>query len=193
MSRPKFLAIVIGSSLAFCLIAVLVDMNSAKVDLMPQYKDTLDPLVQITLGAALGLLLGLGAQLLIGLAYFEEVRTFFRGIIGPMNLSKADIWLVSCCVGFGEELLFRGAVQPLLGVWITSVAFVALHGYLNPFNLKLSLYAIYMIVAVALLGYATIWIGLLSAIAAHAIIDVILLRYLSLKLNINPQEETSPG
>jgi membrane protease YdiL (CAAX protease family) len=78
----------------------------------------------------------------------------------------------------GEEILFRGAIQPFLGVAVTSVLFVAVHGYLNPKDWRLSVYGVFMTIGIAWLGYLAETQGLLSAIIGHTIIDVYLLIYL---------------
>ena len=79
----------------------------------------------------------------------------------------------------GEELFFRCAVQPYLGVWITSFLFVLFHGYINPFNLPLTVYGIYMVLVIGVLGLFTEFIGIGTAMAAHTMIDVILIFRLS--------------
>lgn len=105
----------------------------------------------------------------------EDTRTYFTRMVRRMHLKPYDIVLISVCAGVGEELLFRASVQPLLGIWITAIIFVALHGYLNPKNLSLTLYGIYMIFLSAGLGYLFEYVGIYSAMAAHFIVDVILL------------------
>ena len=48
-----------------------------------------------------------------------------EGIVAP--LSSAEITLLAIVSGFAEELFFRGAMQPVLGLLVTSVIFGALH------------------------------------------------------------------
>ena len=67
----------------------------------------------------------------------------------------------------------------MLGIWVTSILFVLLHGYLNPFNLPLTYYGIYMVLVIGVLGLMTEHIGIVTAMIAHTLIDVILLRELS--------------
>ncbi|MBK7566807.1 MAG: CPBP family intramembrane metalloprotease [Bacteroidetes bacterium] len=38
---------------------------------------------------------------------------------------------LSFCAGVGEELLFRGAIQPWLGIWLTALLFI-FYTDLNP-------------------------------------------------------------
>jgi hypothetical protein len=78
----------------------------------------------------------------------------------------------------GEEILFRGGIQPYLGIWLTSILFVLLHGYLNPRNIPMTFFGIYMVIIVGGLGYLTVRNGLLTAIVAHIVIDWVLLSFL---------------
>jgi membrane protease YdiL (CAAX protease family) len=99
-------------------------------------------------------------------------------MLGRFRLNFSEVLLISLCAGVGEEILFRGAIQPFLGVAVTSVLFVAVHGYLNPKDWRLSVYGAFMTIGIASLGYLAETQGLLSAIIGHTIIDVYLLLYL---------------
>jgi membrane protease YdiL (CAAX protease family) len=126
-----------------------------------------------------GCLVGLLAWALINASYFSKTLDFFVQIIGPWRLSWLEIVVVSCCAGVGEEILFRGAIQPHLGIIWTSILFVVLHGYINPFNGAMTAYGIFMVLAICLLGWAALQFGLVLAIVAHTVIDIILLYCLS--------------
>ena len=65
-------------------------------------------------------------------------------------------------------------LQPKLGIWLTAVVFVGIHGYLNPKNWRISIYGIYLTIVIALTGYLSKHFGLTTAIITHMIIDVIL-------------------
>lgn len=90
-----------------------------------------------------------------------------------------DCIQLSFFAGAGEELLFRGAIQPLLGIWVTSVIFVGLHGY---FKFKSPGHIIFggiMFGLSAGLGYLFEYAGLIAAMSAHATYDVIMLKLIS--------------
>jgi membrane protease YdiL (CAAX protease family) len=108
----------------------------------------------------------------------DAARSFFGNLLRRFRMRPVDIWFISFCAGFGEELLFRGALQPWLGIWITAVVFVALHGYLDPFNRPILGYGIFMVLVCAGFGYLTDHIGLWSASVAHMGIDIVLMNYL---------------
>lgn len=147
---------------------------------------------QLALGIAYGLLVAMIGWQIIKLPFQRQTRYKYASLIQNLNLKFSDIILVSFCAGIGEELFFRGGIQPLAGVWVTSIIFVALHGYLNPFNWKLSIYGIYMTLVIAGIGYLKIHYGLASSMIAHTIIDIYLLYKLNNEhLEGEPQAEAS--
>ncbi|TVR77297.1 MAG: CPBP family intramembrane metalloprotease [Saprospirales bacterium] len=135
--------------------------------------------VQLLTGYLFGLIWGYAAWGFIELKMMRKVKTNYGGIISRLNLKTRDVWFLSLCAGVGEELFFRAGLQPLLGIWITSIIFVAIHGYLNPRNWRISLYGLLLCFFIAGLGYMTEEIGIISAITAHMIFDVVLLKRLS--------------
>ncbi len=134
---------------------------------------------QVFVGSIGGIFIALIGWEIITIPILQSTKIFFVHLIKPLQLTISEIVYISFCAGVGEEILFRGAIQPLLGIWLTAVVFVAIHGYLNPFNWRLSIYGVFMTVAIVGIGLMTIRIGLLSSIIAHIMIDVILLYKLS--------------
>lgn len=135
--------------------------------------------IQLVLGIIVGVITAKAAWQIVELPLLFKTKKFFADLIQPLKLNTAEIIFISICAGIGEELFFRGAIQPMLGVWFTAILFVLLHGYLNPFNMSLTLYGIYMVLVIGVLGLLTERFGILTAIIAHTLIDVILLRALS--------------
>jgi membrane protease YdiL (CAAX protease family) len=83
-----------------------------------------------------------------------------------LTLGVGDIVLLSLAAGIGEELFFRGALQPWLGWWAASLIFGVLHA-LTP---------LYFLLATAIglyLGWLYDYTGnLLLPVLAHAAYDV---------------------
>ena len=136
--------------------------------------------LQLTVGIVFGIITAKAGWQIIELPKLADTKIFFTNLIKPLKLNSGQIIFISICAGVGEELLFRGAVQPMLGIWITSILFVLLHGYLNPFNIPLTLYGIYMVLVIGVMGLMTEYFGILAAMIAHTLIDIILLRELSI-------------
>jgi len=85
------------------------------------------------------------------------------------------VW-ISLAAGFGEELLFRGALQPLIGIWLTSIIFVVAHTKAYRFDALSKRVAIQMagVFAVScVLGLIASYVGLIAAMLVHALVDVI--------------------
>lgn len=180
MNRSKSLVIklaaatVVGMPLIAWIIAlILPDFDYASYVIGPS-----DWYVCIPLGIAFGVAAGYSAQFIVSRDFMRESTARYIEMFGRLQLSSGDILFISVCAGLGEEVLFRGAIQPHLGVVITSVVFVALHGYLSFVNWKLSLYGFFMTAIIGLMGWSVEHFGLLPAILAHTLIDIILLRYL---------------
>jgi membrane protease YdiL (CAAX protease family) len=91
-----------------------------------------------------------------------------------MNLNVGDAIFLSFCAGFGEELLFRSGMQYYLGIIVTSLIFVAIHGYLNPKNWRYSLYGLLVLPFILLISLGFETFGLWFAIAAHFSYDAVL-------------------
>ncbi|PCH68411.1 MAG: hypothetical protein COC01_03880 [Bacteroidetes bacterium] len=122
----------------------------------------------------------LAATIMIGLMqikFFSEVGTFFEDLLQSIQLRTFDIFAISLCAGISEELFFRATIQPWLGVWITSILFIALHGYLDPRKWKLAIVGCVMVLVAAGLGYLFIFAGIMAAIIAHMVFDLIMLFY----------------
>lgn len=123
----------------------------------------------------LGLLYGFAyaffAIQLLQTSYFDKLPRTIERTIQQMNLRLFDYFFLSLCAGVGEELLFRAGVQFYLGPIVTSILFVAIHGYLNPMNLKMSLYGLVVLPFIIGISYAFIDYGIWFCIAAHFAYD----------------------
>jgi len=118
------------------------------------------------------------ALVLVKSSWFKPSRIFFTGLIATIRPSAFHIIFYSFCAAVGEEILFRGAIQPHLGIWLTSILFIFLHGYLNPFNWGITLYGLFMIIISAGLGYLFELFGIYASMIAHFIFDVAMFSFL---------------
>jgi membrane protease YdiL (CAAX protease family) len=160
------------------LVAMVVDHFSETVNLQAALLGDMQFGMQLLWGTIAGIAIAIGAHLMIASPLLNKVNTSYAKLLGRFRLTLSEIILISLCAGIGEEMLFRGAVQPFMGIPITSVLFVAIHGYLNPRDWRLAIYGLFMTGGIAWLGYLADTRGLLSAMMGHTIIDVYLLLYL---------------
>jgi membrane protease YdiL (CAAX protease family) len=78
----------------------------------------------------LGVVVGLGVVFASRLCVhrFEWARRLhrdFRGLLG--DLDARDIFVLAVASSVGEELLFRGALLPWIGLWPQAIVFALLH------------------------------------------------------------------
>lgn len=131
-------------------------------------------LIPIIYGLQFGFVYAFIAYLFMKAPFFDQLPNRVDRMIDQLPLTYADGIFLSVCAGIGEELLFRAGIQPLLGPWITSVVFVALHGYLNPWNWKFSMYGLIVLPFIVIISFGFIHFGLWFSIAAHFAYDAVL-------------------
>jgi len=138
----------------------------------------LDPLCVSTsltnLGAVLAGLVAAAGMFCVGftlwvsrIAVFRRMRAFLMEQLAPaMNQCQAwEIALVALSAGVGEEVLFRGVLQPRIG-WIAATILFALLHAISP------TYVLVTLILGAVLAWVQIWSGNLWApIVAHAVYD----------------------
>ena len=146
-------------------------------------------LLNVGIGLAVGLGTGILAWSVIQTKIMKPIQHKYSGLISSLRLNLPKIIYISICAGVGEEILFRGGLQPIMGIWLTSIVFVALHGYLNPTDWRISIYGIVMTLIIALYGWMNDYFGILSSIVAHTVIDVYLLIRLTSNGNHQSTEE----
>lgn len=97
----------------------------------------------------------------------HELGRDFRALLGPMR--QRDILIVSACSSIGEEAFFRGAMQPTLGLVVSSLIFGLLH--FGPIG-RFSVWTVSAIAMGFALG-AIYWLtgDLSGVIAAHFVVN----------------------
>lgn len=126
------------------------------------------------LGLSWGIFFAIFSVRIFQLKIFGNELDQQEKLIQSMNLNLTDKIFLSFCAGFGEEILFRVGVQHWLGIWITSILFIAIHGYLNPKKWRLSLYGILLLPFILSLGFWLAPMGIWFCIAAHFSYDLVL-------------------
>ncbi len=112
----------------------------------------------------------------------ERIRRVLDEVAGPLlaGSSMIDLAMLAGSAGLGEEMLFRGVLQPLVGRWLGRWAAVVVTGLL--FGLAHPITVTYAVVA-SLIGVYLGWLSvvtgnLLPAILTHALYDFVALVYL---------------
>ena len=138
------------------------------------------PMWLLAAAPALGAALALAVVALTRLAtkhfaWARELRTSFHDLLGP--LTGREILILALASAIGEELLFRGALLPWLGVWLQGIVFALLH--VGPGKRFLPWTASALVLGIAF-GWLAVWTGSLGGpIAAHFLINFLNLRYIT--------------
>ncbi len=136
--------------------------------LLPGSAGAVRAAISAGLGLALGLLVvGLSRALLAWTAWGRGLFAWFAGVLGPLSAGEVAVLAASSAVG--EELFFRGAMQPALGLLATSGIFAALHLPQRLRYLPWTASAAALGLAFGLLAQRTGDLG--GAIVAHAVIN----------------------
>lgn len=133
----------------------------------------------IGLGVAGGLALANHALLTRAPANWvvDGVRAVYRETLVPLfrHISPAGVVAIGAAAGVGEEWLFRGILQPLIGVTGATLLFGVAHvGGLRmlPFGVWASAMGLVMGLLVVVTG------GLTAAMVAHGVYDMLALEYI---------------
>jgi uncharacterized protein len=132
---------------------------------------------QVAIGGLAGCIAAAVIMFISGRPPVSEVLNDFYlfRVIKQARFTNFDRIQISFFAGVGEEMLFRGAVQPLLGIWITSIIFIGIHGYFKFTSAAHIIFGVMMFGLSAMLGYLFEYAGLVAAMTAHALYDIIML------------------
>jgi membrane protease YdiL (CAAX protease family) len=154
------------------IVAILYNFN-ATAFMIPVVIGKVNVWIQVGAGVAGGFLLS-GITWLMGKwKYLDDVNFDFTLRLGIFNFSLQEILFLSFCAGVGEEIVFRGMIQPWLGILTTSFMFIALHGYMSYSSWPKVIFGLILFAVGTILGILGEYLGLLAAIVAHIIYDVI--------------------
>jgi len=148
----------------------------------------------LLLGPIAGLVIGIIVVALTRLAsakfrWARDLHASFRDLLG--QLSGREIVILALASSIGEELLFRGALLPWIGVWWQAVVFALLHvGRPGHRFIPWTISAFVLGVAFGWLAVATHNLG--GPIAAHFAINFLNLRYIVAVAPSSPASPPSP-
>jgi len=132
---------------------------------------------QIAWGITFGLAMSVPFVVVVFLApMFSSLRKQLLDLVSRVDLDALNPLWISLSAGIGEELLFRGALQPIVGLWWASLIFTLAHfrsGQFRSMNWQKLIYATSVFIAGLFLGYVFLEFGLIAAIVTHAIADVV--------------------
>lgn len=160
---------------SFCILAALI-IFVAQDDPASVLAGPMGLTSQVLYGVALSALAAVGSYVSFRLTAKSEATHKTIAAYSRLDLSGLNPVWVSLAAAVGEELLFRAALQPLLGVWITSIIFLLTHTPVYQFR-KLDRATLVQAAGVfgasVALGFIYQYVGLLAAVLVHLAIDVV--------------------
>ena len=159
------------------LVGLLVASGRGDPDL---YRIGAPSAAQLVGGPLLGVVVGLAFVGLTRLAsrrfqWARDLHRSFRDLLGP--LVGGEIVILAAASSLGEELLFRGALLPWLGLWVQAGIFALLHVGPGKRFLPWTATAFAIGVGFGVLARETGSLG--GPIAAHFVINFFNLRYIT--------------
>ena len=132
---------------------------------------------QIGWGITFGLAISVPSTVVVFFVpLFSSLRRQLLDLVSRLDLDALNPLWISLSAGTGEEILFRGALQPILGIWWASFIFTVAHfrsGQFHSMNWQKLVYATSVFIAGLFLGYVFSEIGLIAAIVTHATVDAV--------------------
>lgn len=195
LAHPRTLAIAVLAESALAPVGLLLCWL-LRIPIAQQYPSAAELPSAILLGllATLPMLLALVAVLSVRWAPLVRLRRDSLRLAGDLlqGAGMVPLLLVSLAAGLGEEVLFRGALQPLLegwlGPWGGVAGAAALFGLAHPISRE---YVILALLIGLYLGGLTLWAGnLVPAIVAHAAYDFVALCWLRYRTKAARATET---
>jgi membrane protease YdiL (CAAX protease family) len=148
------------------------------LNLPPQWGS---PIRDSLIGIAAALALAIANYLLLTRApsnwVVDGVRSTYRDVIVPLfgRLSLAGSIIIGAAAGIGEEWLFRGILQPTVGLAAASVLF----GVAHIGGLRMLPFGVWATGMGAVMGsLASVTGGLIAPMVAHGVYDMLALEYI---------------
>jgi uncharacterized protein len=174
----------------FSLLAVVIDVFSSKIDLLYNLTSGISLWIQTAVGFVLTpLLVGAVHRITTNSSCLAELTEMSKSLVQRLNPSFLQISALSIAAGFGEEILFRGAFQPLIGLIPASVFFAGLH---TGFRFDRHVYRLYFLIVFfisILLGLTARYIGLPAAMIAHGTWDFTMILLVKREISKTPSDD----
>lgn len=175
MTKKKLYLLGLLTLIGFPLLSIFIHYFTFSDSFLCLFSSEYSFYIELLIGITTGWGIATIGWRIMCLNFMEKDLNKYLNLFSFKDLSFPVILFVSISAGIGEEIFFRGVLQPFLGVVITGVLFVAIHGYINPKNWRISIYGLYMTIGIIVIGVLTEKVGLITAIISHTVIDITLL------------------
>ncbi len=123
-------------------------------------------------GAGAGVL---GAALLLRSKIFSDARALASSALASARPGAPELVAIAVAAGVGEELLFRGTLQPAWGLIGSSLIFTFVHFWVPIGGVARAIYIAFVFAVSLGLGWLFERAGLGAAMVAHATTDLTIL------------------
>lgn len=175
-ARPPIrLAAQVLTCLMFCMLAAPIIWFGQR-DPLAAFKGAMAPMWQLLIGQGLALLAAAGSYVMFRLTARAKSTTDTIASYARLDLRGLNPLWIALAAAIGEETLFRAALQPLLGIWITSLVFVATHtpAYrFRRFDVATLAQAAGVFGGSVALGLMYRYVGWIAAVLVHLWIDIV--------------------
>lgn len=131
------------------------------------------------IGALIGAsLAAINAFFVTRLTVFARIRRLAHHAVEGIEPRWHTMAIVALSAGIGEEIFFRGALEPVVGRWFTALGFVILHNAIRIRDRNGLAFAAFLYSASLGLSALQAWKGLECAVAAHSGYDLAMLVWL---------------
>ncbi|MDZ7805937.1 MAG: CPBP family glutamic-type intramembrane protease [Gracilimonas sp.] len=177
LTTGKLLIMSVVSANIYFFISLLIIKYWHEGWLVDLFNSNYAVLDQVGFGVGAGVLSSAVIYLIIKIPPVSNVLSDFSVFkaLSKARFSLFDKFQISVFAGAGEEILFRGAIQPLLGNVFTSIIFIGIHGYFKFKSAGHILFGVMMFGLSLLLGFLASYVGLIAAMIAHSVYDLAML------------------
>jgi CAAX protease family protein len=174
--RKTLWLFILGTAAGFTgltwIIAYFVAERSLR-DLFPMH---FTPAEQLLTGTGFGTVFALVALILMRMMIcLKPLRDLSYDLYRLIRPGTLELIFISLAAGWGEELFFRGLLQPYIGMTLTSVLFSIGH---TGFRFKSKSHYQYLVTLFTIslgLGLLYRYVGLIAAMTAHSVWDMVIL------------------
>lgn len=174
-AAPIRLSAQVLTCLVFCLLAAPVIWFTQDAPLA-LFTRPAAPMWQLLVGQGLALLAAAASYGLYRLSANAESTARTIATYARLDLRGLNPLWMALAAAVGEEMLFRAALQPLLGIWITSLLFLVTHMpvyRMRRVDRATLVQAAGIFGTSVALGFVFDYVGLLAAMLVHLWIDIV--------------------
>lgn len=184
----SWITLIIFPAIGLTLLWYLNEYTIAELIQVLEFDKIYSPLT--LLGLEFGLFYGIIVLIISQAPLFKELTSQQTELFKKIDFNWLDIIFISFCAGFGEEVLFRAGIQTWFGPWLTTLIFIAIHGYFSLTSLKKNAIGLLLFPFIIQLSFAYDSFGLWFCIAAHFAYDFIMFAMVLIE---NKKEKRRPN